>query len=168
MSRTDLIHALEQQEQALLFDAFDEDIAYRLGCELRDLAASRRAPVVIDIRSSDRRFYFSALPGSAPTNDHWARRKGNITLRMHCSSFLAGERMAAAGEPAVPEFGLDPLEFAPHGGSFPVRVLSAGVVASICVSGLPSRDDHELIVTALSRRLGVANIDLETLLTRSN
>jgi len=164
VSTTPLIEALERQEQALVFDVFTEETAYEVGCALRELAASRQAPVVIDIRTSDRRFFFAALPGSAPTNDHWARRKGNMTLRMHCSSWLAAERMEAAGEPPGPEFGLDPLEFAPHGGSFPVRVRNVGVVAAISVSGLPSQDDHGLIVAVLSRHLGVNNIDLDILL----
>ncbi len=171
MSTTPLIEALERQEQALVFDVFNEETAYEVGCALRELAASRQAPVVIDIRTSDRRFFFAALPGSAPTNDHWARRKGNMTLRMHCSSWLAAERMEAAGEPPGPDFGLDPLEFAAHGGGFPVRLRNVGVVgvvAAISVSGLPSRDDHGLIVIALSRHLGVDNIDLDTLFEGSN
>ncbi|UTW12116.1 heme-degrading domain-containing protein [Marinobacterium rhizophilum] len=156
--------ALEQQEQALVFDGFDEDTACVLGAALRERAAAQNAPVVIDIRSANRRFYFAALPGSAPDNDEWARRKGNMALRKQCSSLLCGERLKASGKDVGPDMGLDPLDYAAHGGSFPVRVRGVGVVAVMTVSGLPSRDDHELIVAVLAAHLGVNNISLDALM----
>jgi uncharacterized protein (UPF0303 family) len=120
--------------------------------------------VVIDIRTANRRLFFAALPGSAPDNDEWARRKGNMALRNQCSSLLCGERLQASGQSVGPDMGLDPLDYAAHGGSFPVRVPGVGVVAVITVSGLPSRDDHELIVQALASHLDVQNISLDALL----
>jgi uncharacterized protein (UPF0303 family) len=119
---------------------------------------------VIDIRTANRRLYFAALPGSAPDNDEWARRKANMALRKQCSSLLCGERLKASGESVGQDMGLDPLDYAAHGGSFPVRVTGVGVVAVITVSGLPSRDDHELIVRVLASHLDVDSISLDTLL----
>ncbi len=164
MNVTNLISALEQQEQALVFDVFDEDTACTLGAALYELAAARKAPVVVDIRSANRRFYFAALPGSVPDNDEWARRKGNMALRKQCSSLLCGERMKASGQSVGRDMGLDPLDYSAHGGSFPVRVRGTGVVAVITVSGLPSRDDHELIVSVLAKHLGVKSISLDALM----
>lgn len=158
MNTNNLIEMLEQQERALVFDAFDETTAFAIGCALRELALARGASVVIDIRSPDRRFFFTALPGSAPNNDDWARRKGNMTLRQHASSMRVGALMAAAGQLVGSDLGLDPLEFSAHGGSFPVRVRNVGVVAAISVSGLASRDDHRLIVAALAGHLGVDGV----------
>ena len=51
-------------------------------------------------------------------------------------------------------------EFAAHGGGFPVRVQGTGVVGCIAVSGLPSREDHEIIVAVLAAHLGVSGIAL--------
>ena len=41
-------------------------------------------------------------------------------------------------------------DYATDGGSFPLNVEGAGVVGSVTVSGLPQRDDHNLVVEALS------------------
>ncbi|MCP8687295.1 heme-degrading domain-containing protein [Marinobacterium sedimentorum] len=161
---TNLISALEQQEQALVFGGFDEDTAFAVGNALREKAAASQAPVVIDIRTANRRLYFAALPGSAPDNDEWARRKANMALRKQCSSLLCGERLKSSGESVGQDMGLDPLDYAAHGGSFPVRVTGVGVVAVITVSGLPSRDDHELIVRVLARHLDVDSISLDALM----
>ena len=40
------------------------------------------------------------------------------------------------------------------GGGFPLTVKNAGVIGTICVSGLPHLEDHKLIVDALEQYLG--------------
>ena len=46
------------------------------------------------------------------------------------------------------------MEFAAHGGAFPIYVRGTGAVATVTVSGLPQKADHELVVEALSEILG--------------
>ena len=147
--------ALKRQERILTFPAFDEEIAHAVGSLLHKLATAAKAAVVIDIRTPNRRHYFAALPGSTPDNDEWARRKANVVLRCHESSYLVGKRLEAKSRPQWPDQALPYEDYATHGGAFPVRVASAGVVASIAVSGLPSREDHDMIVRALAEYLGV-------------
>ena len=149
-----LIETIERQESLLVFKSFDERVALDVGQRLVDLALSQKAPVVIDIRTSDRTLYHVALPGASPDNDHWARRKSNVTLRMHKASLRVGELNRARGRSVSPEIGLDPLDYADHGGSFPVRVEGTGVIAAITVSGLKSEEDHAMIVTVLEAYLG--------------
>lgn len=146
---TKLIDILNEQEERLVFAAFNETVALAVGTRLVDLALKGALPVVIDIRTPDRTLFHAAMPGSGPDNDHWARRKSNVTLRYHKASLRVGEGLRQSGREAGPEMGLDPLEYATHGGSFPARVAGTGVVAAITVSGLPQKDDHDLIVTAL-------------------
>jgi uncharacterized protein (UPF0303 family) len=51
-------------------------------------------------------------------------------------------------------YGLPVAEYAAAGGSFPLHVEGAGIVGAVTVSGLPQRDDHELVVEALCAMLG--------------
>ena len=76
------------QEARLILNRFTEDDALALGQILVDLARKDHLGVVIDIRTPNRTLFHAALPGSAPINDNWARRKSNTVLATHKSSLL--------------------------------------------------------------------------------
>jgi uncharacterized protein (UPF0303 family) len=149
------IDALLQQEDALLFPSFDETTAYAIGSALRAFALTRLAPIAIDIRSGTRPLYFSALPGSTPDNAEWARRKANVALRCHASSLRVRLQLLAEQREAWPDAALPTEDYAVHGGGFPIRVAGCGVVAAIAISGQPSREDHDCIVSILAAHLGL-------------
>lgn len=86
-------------------------------------------------------------------NDLWAQRKSAVALRFQQSSLVVGLRLAQKGE-TLTDHGLDLAAYADHGGAVPIRVAGVGVVAVATVSGLPSRDDHAMVVTALKRLRG--------------
>jgi uncharacterized protein (UPF0303 family) len=142
------IPELEAEAAALVLAAFGETEALRLGRILTDLALTEGLPVVIDIRTPDRTLYHAALPGSAPLNDLWARRKSNTALRFHAASLLVGARHRERGE-TLAKHGLDSADHADHGGAVPIRVRGAGVVAVATVSGLPQVEDHRLVVRGI-------------------
>ncbi len=144
---------LKTQEQMAQFPAFSEEVAFDLGSAIYAIARSRQAPVVVNIRSSDRVYFHAAMPGTVPDNDNWVRRKSNVVLRYHQSSLLFGDMLALKGREINPDMGIDLMNFASHGGSFPLRVKKAGVVAAITVSGLPQLDDHRMIVEGLDKFL---------------
>ena len=75
MDDSALIEAIARQESVLVLEQFDEETAFAIGTALRSRAAARGAPTVIDIRSAARRYFFTALPGSSPENEDWARRR---------------------------------------------------------------------------------------------
>jgi uncharacterized protein (UPF0303 family) len=139
---------LEVEALALILPAFDEAAALRLGRILVDLALADSLPVVIDIRTSDRTLFHAALPGSAPLNDLWARRKSNTALRFHEASLLVGTKHREKGE-SLAGHGLDSGDYADHGGAVPIRVQGVGVVAVATVSGLPQLEDHRLVVRGI-------------------
>ena len=154
MTDSTILDILRAQEQGLMFTGFNEEIAFALGSALRARAAAAQVPVVIEIRNASRRFYFSALPGSTPENDNWARRKANTVLQCHVSSLLMGKKLAFEGRSQWPDAVLELKDYSVHGGAFPVRLKEGGVVAVIAVS----REDHELIVSVLKEFLGAEHV----------
>jgi uncharacterized protein (UPF0303 family) len=139
---------LEAEFAGLQLARFDETTALRLGQILVDLALAEDLPVVIDIRSNDRTFFHAGLPGSAPLNDLWARRKSNTALMFQLPSLLVGRRNAAKGE-TLDRHGLAGADYAEAGGAVPIRVPGVGVVAVATVSGLPQVEDHKLVVRGI-------------------
>jgi uncharacterized protein (UPF0303 family) len=150
MAINDDLERLVLQEQRLRFSKFTEEMAWELGTKLRALAEARQFPIVIDIRFANRQLFHSALPGSTPDNPEWVRRKSNVVLRYLKSSYRVGRELAAKDDTLDEHRGVSPLDYAPHGGSFPIHVEGAGVIGAITISGLPQRDDHNFVVEALA------------------
>ncbi len=142
------------QEKELQFAGFDEETAWRLGSQLRALAVARKLSLVIDVRRIGQPLFYTALPGTTPDNVEWVRRKGNVMARFHRSSYAIGREMEQKKSSLFDRYGLPLSDYASHGGSFPIRVIGAGVIGSVTVSGLPERDDHQLAVEALCLELG--------------
>ncbi|GAB7045732.1 heme-degrading domain-containing protein [Catenuloplanes indicus] len=149
MSDADLIARIEEQEERLRFDRFDNDDAWRLGVLLADTARERGLSVTIDIRRGGQQLFHAALPGTAPDNDRWIDRKVRVVERFQASSYLVGRRLAAKGRTLDESQGVEPAGYAAHGGAFPIHVRGTGVVGVVTVSGLPQADDHALVVDVL-------------------
>ena len=137
-----------------MFPEFDEEIAWKLGSQLRELASGRRLPVAIEIKRFGQPLFYSALNGSTPDNAEWVRRKGNVVGRFHRSSYAIGLVLKETNSTLADKYELTSSDYASHGGAFPLKVAGAGVIGSVTVSGLPQRADHELIVEALCDLLG--------------
>ncbi|MBU2665532.1 heme-degrading domain-containing protein [Actinoplanes bogorensis] len=145
----DLIAELVAQEAELELTRFDNADAWRLGSLLVQLATERGLPVAIDIRRGAQQLFHAGLPGSVADNDRWIERKVRVVERYGASSFLVGRRLAAKGQELDAGMGVDPADYAAHGGAFPIRIRDVGVVGVVTVSGLPQAEDHALVVEAL-------------------
>lgn len=156
----DLIAAITKQENLLVLDQFDEGTAFEIGCALRARAEELNAPVTIEIRSVNRRYFFSALKGSTPENQDWGRRKINTVLRNHKSSMRVGLEHAELGVQQWPTMAMPFEEYVTAGGAYPIKVKGVGVVAAIGISGLPSIEDHKISTTVLAARIGVEDVTL--------
>lgn len=142
------------QERELVLPRLDAEIAWQLGSRLRTMAHERRLPVVIDIRRFGQPLFYAAMDGTTPDNVEWVRRKNNVVARFHRSSYAVGLREKQKGQTIYESQGLPLADYATHGGSFPLTVSGAGVVGCITVSGLPMREDHELVIEAICAVLG--------------
>jgi uncharacterized protein (UPF0303 family) len=149
MSLDSDIAQLKLQEERLVFSRFDEADAWALGALMRDAARDQKLGLVIDIRIAGRPLFYTALPGTAADNPEWVRRKINVVMRLHRSSYLVGREIAKSGRPLDELFGVNPIDVAPHGGAFPIRIKDVGVVGTISVSGIPQREDHNFVVRCI-------------------
>ena len=141
------------QERQLVFSHFNAGIAWMLGCELRTLAESVQASLVIDISLHDRQLFHCAMQSATPDNADWVRRKRNTVLRCHKSSYAVGLKCSLEGGSFHEKTGVNPHDYATHGGGFPITLEGLGCIGAITVSGLPQREDHALVVQALAAHL---------------
>ncbi|WKN20078.1 heme-degrading domain-containing protein [Azotobacter vinelandii] len=141
------------QEARLQFRSFDAHSAWVLGSRLRALAEQRNLAITIEIQVNGNPLFLSAMPGTAPNNLDWARRKKNVVTLMRRSSYAVGLQLQKDGTSLIEQAGLELRDYAAHGGCFPILLRGTGCIGTVAVSGLPQRDDHELIVEALAGML---------------
>ena len=150
------IAALVKQEATLTLPGFTPDLAWQIGTTLRDFAIARKTPIVVDVRrfgAPHQQLFYTALAGTTPDNQRWVARKIATVARFHKSSYHVGRLLEQTGLSFSARYNLPEEDYAAHGGCFPLRVLGAGVIGSITISGLPDRADHELAVEALCAEL---------------
>lgn len=155
MALADDIAKIIEQEQGLVFPAFDEHVAFGIGTRIRERAVREGLGLVADVRLWDRPLFYVALPGTTGDNPHWVRRKANTVQRLGKSSYRIVLERDWEGDVFPPQRGLDPQQFVLAGGSFPIRVAGIGVVGAVTVSGLDQRDDHAVAVAAVCEQLGL-------------
>jgi len=151
---------IDEQLRRLRFTRFDETDAWELGSDLRERAQQRGVAVTIEIRIAGSTVFMCAMPGTAPANADWARRKRNVVELLHQPSYAVGLEEVRDGRSVLRQMGLSDQEVASHGGSFPIIVEGVGCIGAVTVSGLPQRDDHALVVEALAARCGVEIADV--------
>ena len=152
MANEDIAGIIEQ-ERTLVFSAFDEETAFALGTLTRELAIADGLSVVIDVRLWNRPLFYAALPGTTASNPEWARRKINVVQRLLKSTYRLVLEHDRPDRTFAPMHALPISDYVLAGGGFPITVKGAGVIGAIAVSGLPERDDHNLVVRALCRQL---------------
>ena len=145
----DQIESVKAEELELIFSEFSHETAINLGYALHEKAKILGVSVTIDIRKGDHILFHLAMEGTSPNNDRWVKRKSNTVQFLHMSSYRAGLENILSGETLASQQYLNPMEYAEHGGSFPLTIKGTGVIGAVTVSGLPQKKDHELVVGVL-------------------
>ena len=154
MNIDDDLARIAAQEERLRFSRFDPGLAWELGLALKQAAERRQAPVAIDVSLAVQPLFHCALDGATPDNTEWVRRKRNVTLRFFRSSYAIGLELKRDGRTLAEKYGLSSTDYMAHGGSFPIRLAGPTCIGAITVSGLPQRDDHDLVIRTLAGFLG--------------
>jgi uncharacterized protein (UPF0303 family) len=154
------LEKIVQQEKKLQFNYFDSEVAWAVGNALKSAAEKRKVAVAIDIQLHGHALFAFAMSGTSPDNLDWIRRKRNVVQRYQRSSYAIGLTHQRNQTTLQGKTGLDPKDYAPHGGCFPILLVGTGCVGTITVSGLPQRDDHELVVSVLQDYLKLPSENL--------
>ena len=130
--------------------------AARDGCRTESRRRHRHAP----LRSAALLRRHGQAP--LPTTSNGFAAKATLSPASISSSYTAGLNEKLKGTNHLRDSGtVRSADYATHGGSFPLRVAGAGIVGSVTVSGLPMRQDHELVIEALCAVLGRNYDDLK-------
>lgn len=150
---TDIAKMIEQ-ENLLVFDRFDEEMALAIGLDIKKRVEAVDGAVAIDVRFWDRSLFTFSMQGVPDENAQWIRRKANSVKRFQrCTYRMMLER---GGEEVMkPFWGLDFADYVFAGGGFPIKVKGVGCIGAITISGLPARQDHAIVVAAICAAIGV-------------
>ena len=148
----ELMEFTEAQEARLIFDAFDSEIAFKIGTALIEEAKKRNNKIAIDIFAFGRCLFHYSSNGNAPSNDLMIERKKKIAVHSGHSSLWAFYFLADIGMTMDEKWSLSPYEYVSVGGAFPIRLKNCdGAIGTITVSGFAHTMDHGIIIDVLER-----------------
>jgi uncharacterized protein (UPF0303 family) len=146
---------IAQQEKLLRFPSFNAETAWQLSSLLRSLLVQRSAAGTFEIELAGQVLFTAATTGATPGQADWIRRKRNVVHRFARSTYAIGLTLQLSGETLLTRHGLELKDFVSHGGGFPLWLDRTGPIGSIVLSGLPQRDDHSLVASALAQHLEI-------------
>jgi uncharacterized protein (UPF0303 family) len=140
---------LVQQEAEIQFQTFTNEVALKIGLMLLEAAKKMEKYITIDISRNGQCLFHHAMEGTTIDNAEWIRRKNNVVKRFGRSSYRMGVQLLNQGKSMEEKYGISLNEYADHGGAFPLIIKNVGQVGTITVSGLPQKEDHDLVVNIL-------------------
>jgi uncharacterized protein (UPF0303 family) len=137
------------EEKRLTLTHFTSEDAYRIGVMMVEKAIKEDLPIGIDITAYGKQLFHFNSDLASPDNDNWLRRKRNTVMHFHHSSKYFYLKVNGDQDLIHSKYGLSKEDYATIHGGFPIRLIDAGVIGAICVSGMKPEQDHELITDTL-------------------
>jgi uncharacterized protein (UPF0303 family) len=146
---------LNQQEALLRFTDFTPDTAWQLGTRLHAALLATNAGGTAEIELANQLLFACTTPGAKLNQADWIRRKRNTVHHFARSSYAVGRQLELDQQTLEADCNLPLVDYAAHGGGFPLFLAGPDCVGTIIVSGLPQREDHNLVVNAIADYLGI-------------
>lgn len=141
------MRAVEAQEKEIQFDAFDSELALKLGLGLIEEAKKRNNKICIDIAIAGRRLFHYSSDGNAMSNDIMIERKKNTAMHTGHSSLWAHYFLKSIDMSIDEKWHLNPSQYAEVGGAFPIRLKNCPTaIGTITCSGFNHETDHGIII----------------------
>lgn len=148
----DTLKILTRQEEALIFDKFDEMDAWAIGTAIREQVLAYGSAAAVDITCGRMCLFSCCVARLTPHNLTWIPRKRNTVLEFWQSSYRVTLNLQQMGK-TLAERGLANIDYALSGGGFPIRLRQSGVIGAIVVSGMDQAVDHQVIVDVVAAHL---------------
>ncbi|KAI5950041.1 hypothetical protein CANMA_005395 [Candida margitis] len=150
------LQELSKLEEKHVLKSFNSEVAWELGSLGRQLSqelhSSKAIVIDITLTSGQTLFHSAVSSGTAYDNDNWVKRKYNTVFRFGKSSFYIGQKLRQKGKSIEEAMFVSSKEFASHGGSVPLRVVSNEfIVGALTISGLAQEEDHLLALQILQK-----------------
>lgn len=130
-------------------DSFSNRMALDMGLKIIDLAKSRNQHIAVEICRLNHTIFLYVDDGLTVDKHNWLRRKANVAKQFEQSSLSVKNDLKEGNMSLNKTFALDEKDFLAKGGSIPIFVKIAGMIAIITVSGLHDEEDHKIIIDAL-------------------
>jgi len=132
---------------------FCNRIALEMGIKIVDYAKQNDLVVGVMVERLNQTVFLYLDDGLPKDKHNWLRRKSNVAKNFEESSLSVKEDLIKGHMNLEETFGLDSKDYIARGGSIPIVVENAGLIATITVSGLSDVEDHQIIVDALREYL---------------
>ena len=150
--------SVSAQEELLKFETFTHEDAWELGQVFVSEAMDKDMKIAIAIRSlSGLTLFQYAAEGTNYGNEGWIDRKFRTVQHFEMSTLRYALFLKKRGA-TLAERGLDPTKFVACGGGFPIFVEGVGCIGAAMVSGLTDVEDHDVLISCISRYLGVESV----------
>ena len=130
-------------------DSFSNSMALDMGLRIIELAKTREQQVAVEISRLNHTIFLYIDDNLTIDKHNWLRRKANVAKQFEESSLSVKNDLQNGNMTLEKTFGLNEKDFLAKGGSIPIFVKSAGMIAIITVSGLQDEKDHDIIIEAL-------------------
>jgi uncharacterized protein (UPF0303 family) len=133
-------------------DSFNNRIGLEMGLTIVNLAKKNNQNIAVKIERLNHTI-FLFVDDNLPADKHlWLKRKANVTKHFEESSLSVKNDLINGNMTLEKTFALDEKKYLAKGGSIPIFVKNAGMIAIVSVSGLHDEEDHKIIIEALKEK----------------
>ena len=143
---------LKRQMEGSHFKRFLAEDAYKLGNRMVQKAMDRGVDLAMMIKVNQKTLFYYAFDGTDLNHERAVIRKSNVAQAFRCPSLSIFYELQESGL-TIKDRGREPMEYLALGGAVPVYVEQAGMIGTICVSGMSHFEDHRFTVECIEEYL---------------
>lgn len=130
-------------------NSFNNSIGLEIGLAIVNLAKQRNQNIAVQVERLNHTIFLFVDDNLPADKQNWLRRKANVVRNFEESSLGVKNDLINGQMTLEGTFALNPVEYLAKGGSIPIFVKNAGMIAIVSVSGLQDEEDHKIIIDAL-------------------